>query len=113
MLVNTDPRRTQEAQAAHDSAWPSSNHRLTDELLCEIAAGAGHHARPVSRAQQESRYESDRPKWPVDTSALTGRNLTLPGRLLRPGRYHRLRNNYPTWFAGGALATVWSVRPAA
>ena len=38
-----------------------------------------------------------------DTPVRPGRNLTSPGRLRRPGRYHRLRNNYPTWFSGGAL----------
>src|SRR6185312_3410597 len=38
-----------------------------------------------------------------DTSVLPGRDLTLPGSSSRPGRYYRLRNNYPTWFAGGAL----------
>ncbi len=39
----------------------------------------------------------------LDAPAQTGRNLTLPDRLLRRGRHHLLRNNYPTWFSGGAL----------
>jgi raffinose/stachyose/melibiose transport system permease protein len=38
-----------------------------------------------------------------DTSVLLGRDLTLPGSSPRSGRSYRLRNNYPTWFAGGAL----------
>jgi raffinose/stachyose/melibiose transport system permease protein len=38
-----------------------------------------------------------------DTSARSGRNLIALGRSLRSGRNNRLSNNYPTWFAGGAL----------
>src|SRR5947209_19983685 len=38
-----------------------------------------------------------------DISVQPGRDLTTPGSSARPGRSHRLRNHYPTWFAGGAL----------
>ncbi len=38
-----------------------------------------------------------------DGAVRTGRDVTLAGSLGRPGRSSRLRNNYPTWFAGGAL----------
>lgn len=38
-----------------------------------------------------------------DISVQPGRNLTTPGSSTRPGRSHRLRNHYPTWFASGAL----------
>jgi raffinose/stachyose/melibiose transport system permease protein len=38
-----------------------------------------------------------------DTSVRSGRVLTARGSSLRPGRNYRLSNNYPTWFAGGAL----------
>lgn len=38
-----------------------------------------------------------------DISVQPGRDLTTPGSSARPGRSDRLRNNYPTWFAGGAL----------
>lgn len=38
-----------------------------------------------------------------DTSVLPGRDLALSRSASRPGRSSRLRNNYPTWFAGGAL----------
>ena len=38
-----------------------------------------------------------------DTSVLPRRDTALAGSSTRPGRYSRLKNNYPTWFAGGAL----------
>jgi raffinose/stachyose/melibiose transport system permease protein len=38
-----------------------------------------------------------------DTVVQSRRDLTAPGRSPRQGRYYRPRNNYPTWFAGGAL----------
>ena len=38
-----------------------------------------------------------------DTAVRTGRDLPLVGTSARPGRSSRLRNNYPTWFASGAL----------
>ncbi len=38
-----------------------------------------------------------------DIPVRPGRILRLPDRLPRPGSHKHLRNNYPTWFAGGAL----------
>ncbi len=38
-----------------------------------------------------------------DTAVRPGQNITPPGKLSRPGRPTPLRNNYPTWFASGAL----------
>jgi raffinose/stachyose/melibiose transport system permease protein len=38
-----------------------------------------------------------------DISARPGRDLTALGRSPQLGRNYRLSNNYPTWFAGGAL----------
>lgn len=38
-----------------------------------------------------------------DTVVRPAQAITSPGGSPRPSRSHRLRNTYPTWFAGGAL----------
>src|SRR5581483_249122 len=57
---------------------------------------------PVSRASRTADMNRSTEVAP-DTSVLPGRNLSPHGSASHPGRYYRLRNNYPTWFAVGAL----------